>query len=88
MATYGGFLDATRLTPAGFDALFRRLRDATSWDRDDRRGALNNLAPAHVLPAVAEVRSGRTVSLATPIETVTSPDNPEPLQPRADRRRR
>ncbi len=88
MATYGGFHDATRLTPAGFDALFRRLRDATSWDRDDQRGALNNLTPAHVLPAVAEVRSGRTVSLATPIETVTSPDNPEPLQPRADRRRR
>jgi kynurenine formamidase len=78
MATYGGPDDAARLTPVEFGALFRRLRDAASWGPDDRRGALNNLTPAYVLAAVGEVRSGRTVSLAAPIETVASRDNPEP----------
>ena len=78
MATYGGPDDARPLTLKEFDALFRRLRDATAWGPDDRRGALNNLTPSHVLAAVGEVRSGHTVSLAAPIETVASPDNPDP----------
>ena len=69
---------AHRLTSAEFDALYRQLRDATSRGPDDRRGTLNNLTPAHVLAAIGEVRSGRTVSLAAPIETVASRDNPEP----------
>jgi kynurenine formamidase len=59
-------------------ALYERLRDSASWGREDRRGALNNLTPSHVLAAVGEVRSGHTVSLAAPIETVASQDNPEP----------
>jgi kynurenine formamidase len=78
MAAYGGTDDAPPLTSAEFDALFRRLRDATVWGPDDRRGALNNLTPWHVLAAVGEVRSGHTVSLAAPIETVASQDNPDP----------
>ena len=78
MATYGGPHDAVRLTSAEFDALFTQLRRATAQGPDDRRGALNNLTPGHVLAAVGELRSGRTVSLAAPIETVASRDNPEP----------
>ena len=78
MATYGGSDDARPLTLKEFDALFRRLRDATVWGPEDRRGALNNLTPSHVVAAVGEVRSGHTVSLAAPIETVASQDNPEP----------
>ena len=78
MVTYGGSDDAPPLTMKEFDALFRRLRDATVWGPDDRRGALNNLTPLHVVAAVREVRSGHTVSLAAPIETVASEDNPEP----------
>jgi kynurenine formamidase len=81
MASHAGTEEhpgAHRLTSAEFDALFERLRDATARGSDDRRGALNNLTPAQVLAAIGEVRSGRTVSLAAPIETVTSPDNPEP----------
>ena len=78
MAAYEGTDDAPPLTSAEFDALFRRLRDATVWGPDDRRGALNNLTPWHVLAAVGEVRSGHTVSLAAPIETVASQDNPDP----------
>src|SRR4051794_41854667 len=78
MAAYGGTDDAPPLTSAEFDALFRRLRDATVWGPDDRRGALNNLTPWHVLAAVGEGRSGDTVSLAAPIETVASQDNTDP----------
>jgi hypothetical protein len=73
-----GHSGAHRLTAAEFDALFQRLRVATARGPEDRRGALNNLTPAHVLAAIGEVRSGQTVSLAAPIETVASPDNPEP----------
>lgn len=61
-----------------FSALYRSLRGETTWGPTDRRGALNYLTPAHVLAAAGEVRSGRTVSLAAPIETQPSPDNPEP----------
>lgn len=61
-----------------FHALYQRLRAATPWDRADRRGALNYITPTKVLAAVQEVRLGRTVSLATPIEDWSGPDNPHP----------
>jgi kynurenine formamidase len=80
-ATHAGPEDhssAHRLTRAEFDVLFTQLRDARTRDPEDRRGALNNLTPAHVLAAIGEVRSGQTVSLAAPIETMASRDNPEP----------
>ncbi len=70
--------EAHRLTCAEFDELFKQLRDATARGPEDRRGTLNNLTPAHVLAAIGEVRSGHTISLAAPIETVSSRDNPEP----------
>ena len=69
---------AHRLTSVEFVELFKQLRDATARGPEDRRGTLNNLTPAHVLAAIGEVRSGQTVSLAAPIETVASRDNPEP----------
>ena len=81
MATHAGpeeHSDTHRLTSAEFEALFKQLRDATARGPEDRRGTLNNLTPAHVLAAIGEVRSGQTVSLAAPIETVSSRDNPEP----------
>ena len=71
---------------AAFRPLYRHLEQTSEWGTSDRRGALNNLTPAHVLAAVGEVRSGRTVSLAAPMETVASPTIPNP-PPRDDRRR-
>jgi kynurenine formamidase len=68
------------LGPAQFEALYRRLRDATYKGVSDRRGALDYITPAHVLAAVNEVRTGCTVSLSAPIETAQSADNPEPGQ--------
>ncbi|MEU9294168.1 cyclase family protein [Streptomyces sp. NPDC048266] len=55
-----------------------RLRGAARPAVDGRCGALRHLTPERVAAAVAEVRLGRTVSLAAPIETVPGPDDPEP----------
>ena len=68
------------LGAADFRTLYRRLEDASARDPSDRRGALDNITPAHVLAAAGEVRSGRTVSLARPIEDLQSADNPEPCR--------
>ncbi|WUQ88618.1 cyclase family protein [Kitasatospora purpeofusca] len=42
------------------------------------RGALATITPDTVRAAAAEVRTGRTVTLASPIETAPAPDNPHP----------
>ena len=61
-------------------SLYERLRGPARWGPDDRRGALNYITPAEVLAACAEVRLGRTVSLAVPVEDWVTPDNPDPAQ--------
>ena len=62
--------------------LYERLRDSTSWGREDRLGALNNLTTTRVAQAAEEIRSGRTVSLAAAVENEVSLDNPDPCQQR------
>jgi kynurenine formamidase len=72
---------STRTPPldeAAFAALYHRLRRVPAWGPADRRGALNYLTPAQVRAAASEVRLGRSVSLAAPIETGLTPDQPEP----------
>ncbi len=69
---------ATSLAAADFAALYERLRQAQGWGPQDRRGALNHLTPARVLAAASEIRLGQTVTLAAPIETRLTPDQPEP----------
>ncbi len=66
------------LDSAAFSDLYQRLRRATPWGPDDRRGGLNYITPAQVLAAAREVRLGRTVTLEAPIESQAAPDNPEP----------
>jgi hypothetical protein len=68
------------MTEAEFRSLYERLRGQVRWGPDDRRGALNYITPAEVLAACAEVRLGRTVSLAVPVEDWVTPDNPDPAQ--------
>jgi kynurenine formamidase len=63
---------------AAFSDLYQRLRRATPWGPDDRRGGLNYITPAQVLAAAGEVRLGRTVTLEAPIQTRAAPDNPQP----------
>jgi kynurenine formamidase len=69
-----------RMTEAEFRALYDQLRRQVRWGADDRRGALNQIAAAQIQAAAGEVKLGRTVSLAAPIEDRVSADNPEPAQ--------
>ena len=78
MTTPGNSERAPALDAAAFSALYQRLRRATPWGPDDRRGGLNYITPDKVMAAAAEVRLGRTVTLEAPIETHAAPDNPEP----------
>ncbi|MGV9454573.1 cyclase family protein [Streptomyces sp. NPDC003635] len=67
------------MSAPAFRALYDRLRGRSAQETTGGRcGALRHLTPERVAAAAAEVRSGRTVSLAAPIETVRGPDAPEP----------
>jgi kynurenine formamidase len=68
------------MTEVEFRSLYQRLRDRLSWGPDDRRGALNNLTLASTVAAASEVRLGRAVSLAAPVEDRVTPDNPDPAR--------
>ncbi|MEU9988917.1 cyclase family protein [Streptomyces sp. NPDC048045] len=70
------------LSEAAFRDLYRRLRDGAAVAAGHGRGALDLLTPERVTAAAAEVRCGRTVSLAAPIETRAGPDDPEPASHR------
>jgi kynurenine formamidase len=69
-----------RMTKAKFRSLYERLRAEPPWGPADRRGALNYLTPATMLAAAREVKMGRSVSLAAPIEYGVTADNPEPCR--------
>jgi kynurenine formamidase len=71
-----------RMTEAEFRALYDQLRRQVRWGAGDRRGALNHIAAAQIQAAAREVKLGRTVSLAAPIENQVSADNPDPAQHR------
>jgi kynurenine formamidase len=68
------------MTEPEFRSLYQRLRDGVPWGPDDRRGALNYLTPVETLAAAQEVRLGRTVSLAAPVEVRVTPDDPDPAR--------
>jgi kynurenine formamidase len=63
---------------AAFDPMFAAVKNWGRWGPDDERGTLNYLTPDKVAAAAALVRSGRTVSMAIPINKVAGPDNPNP----------
>ncbi|MER5405619.1 cyclase family protein [Streptomyces sp. NPDC002769] len=69
------------LSEAEFRSLHRHLR-AVAPGASTPRGALDTITEEQVLAAVAEVRSGRTVSLAAPVETRTEPDDADPAEHR------
>ena len=69
---------AGRMTVADFESLFAEIDNSGRWGDDDSRGTLNLLRPEHVVAATQTVRSGRTVTLALPLNTVAGPDTPLP----------
>ncbi|MEV0977871.1 cyclase family protein [Streptomyces sp. NPDC049915] len=72
---------APRLTEDEFGALYRCMVSRAAWAAGDR-GALVALTPSRVASAAREVRTGRTVTLASPVETLPGPDNPTPARHR------
>ncbi|MET9730355.1 cyclase family protein [Streptomyces sp. NPDC006458] len=66
------------MSEAAFRELYRALREQSSREVDSRRGALARLTPERVAAAAGEVRTGRAVSLAAPVQTVPGPDDPQP----------
>ncbi|WP_393075843.1 cyclase family protein [Streptomyces sp. LN704] len=69
------------LSEAEFRSLHRHLR-AVAPGASTPRGTLDTISEEQVLAAVAEVRSGRTISLAAPVETRTEPDDADPAEHR------
>ena len=69
---------AANVSVAEFEAIFESVKNWGRWGKDDQRGTLNYITPEHVRKAASLVRSGRTVSMAIPINTVAGPDNPHP----------
>jgi len=68
----------SRMTTGEFDRLFERVCNWGRWGPDDEFGTLNYITADHIRDAAALVRTGRSVSMAIPINTVAGPDNPRP----------
>ena len=61
-----------------FDELFKKVCNWGRWGPDDERGTLNYITAEHICATAKLIQSGRSVSLALPINTVAGPDNPRP----------
>jgi kynurenine formamidase len=61
-----------------FEQLFQKLSNWGRWGPEDERGTLNYITPEHIQSAARLVRTGRSVSLSLPVNTVAGPDNPRP----------
>ena len=68
----------SHVSNAEFEELFAAVCNWGRWGPDDERGTLNYISAEHVRRAAALVRSGRSVSMAVPVNTVAGPDNPRP----------
>jgi len=66
------------VSKAEFEKLFERVCNWGRWGPDDERGTLNYVTAEHIRKAAGLVRSGRSVSMEVPINTVAGPDNPRP----------
>lgn len=62
-----------------FEALFESLKNWGKWGKDDVKGTLNYITPEKIRAAAALVKSGRSVSMSIPMNTVAGPDNPVPV---------
>jgi kynurenine formamidase len=66
------------ISVAQFEAMFEAVKNWGRWGPDDELGTLNYITPAHVKRAAGLVKSGRSVSMSIPINTVAGPDNQNP----------
>lgn len=74
--------DAPRWTSQQFHDLFERLAindgQAAEAPAGERPGAMRFLTDERVAAATRLVRSGQTISMSLPVNTVAGPDNPNP----------
>ena len=66
------------VSKAEFEDLFQMVRNWGRWGPEDEKGTLNYIGPEQVRRAAGLVCSGRSVSMAIPINKVAGPDNPRP----------
>jgi hypothetical protein len=66
------------LSAAEFRSLYDRLRSKYQASTRDRPGRLGLITPERVRAAAAQVRLGRTVSMAAQFEHEPTADNPKP----------
>jgi kynurenine formamidase len=71
-------MSSADLSAEEFQALYQRCKRMSRWGPADRRGALNNISHVEIVAAASDVWRGRTVSLAAPMESRVTPDNPDP----------
>src|ERR1700674_4711654 len=69
---------APNISLVEFEAIFEAVKNWGRWGADDERGTMNYITPDHVKRAAELVKSGHSVSMATPINTVAGPDTPLP----------
>jgi kynurenine formamidase len=67
------------LSLQAFEELFASVSNWGRWGADDVKGTLNYITPQKVAHAATLVRTGRTVSMSIPLNTVAGPDNPNPV---------
>ena len=73
------FDNGPAVSDAEFDALFHSLKTWSEYTPETiERGALNFITAETVKASVAQVKSGRVVSMALAWNTVTGPDNARP----------
>lgn len=68
------------MTASQFGELHARLKATATPETGDPRGALDHITSANVRAAAKEVRLGRSVPMAAPVETWPTADNPDPCR--------
>jgi kynurenine formamidase len=71
---------AGRLTPDEVKASFERISNWGRWGKEDQRGALNFITAEKRAAAARLAKTGEIVSLALPLSTQTTAENPQPVQ--------
>lgn len=69
---------AKKMALEEFEELFDSLKNWGKWGPDDEIGTVNYITPEKIKEAAVLVRTGRSISMSIPINTVAGPDNPNP----------
>jgi len=75
-------MSAARSFPAEkeLDALFDEVSNAGRWGASDELGTLNYITPEKRIAAAQLVKEGRALSIARDLDTIQSPNNPQPVR--------